>query len=69
MKKEIEKLIILNTIRSIQISLLQEKKRGLIINEDIINNILSDIENADIGERADDEYQKEKDEDAMEDSK
>ena len=69
MNKEIEKLIVKNTIRDIQIAILKEKQRGLIINEDIINDILSDIENADIGDRADYEYQREKDKDAMDDNK
>ncbi|HCR36341.1 TPA: hypothetical protein DIU22_04880 [Candidatus Woesebacteria bacterium] len=69
MDKEIKKLIIINTIRDIQLSLLKEKQKGLIINEDIVNDILFNIENAEIGDRADEEYQKEKDEDAMEDSK
>ena len=69
MNKEIEILIKKNTIRDIQIAILKEKQRGMIINEDIINDILSDIENAEIGDRADEEYQKEKDGKAMEDSK
>jgi len=62
MNKEIEKLIVKNTIREIQIAILKEKQEGMIINENIINEILSNIENADIGDRADIEYQREKDE-------
>ena len=69
MNDEIKKLIIKNTIRDIQIAMLTEKQKGMIINEEIINNILTDIENADIGDRADEEFQKEKDAKAIEDSK
>ena len=69
MNKEIEKLIAKNTIRDIQLALLKEKQKGMIINEEIINEILSNIENSDMGDRADIEYQREKDEDAMDDNK
>ena len=41
---EIEKLIIKSTIRSIQLALLKRKDEGMIINEDIINEILFEIE-------------------------
>lgn len=39
-----KRLIILNTIRDIQIAMLRKRKEGLIINEEIINEILLDIE-------------------------
>lgn len=44
MQKEIRKLIELNLIRDIQIKILKQKEEGMIINEEIINEILRDLE-------------------------
>jgi len=65
MNNELKKMVAINTILQVRIAIIIEKNKGMIVNEDIINDILLDIENADIGDRADEEYQKEKDEDAM----
>jgi len=40
----LENLIKLNIIRDIQISILKKKEEGMIISEEIINEILFDIE-------------------------
>ena len=44
MENRIKYLIIKKTIRDIQIALLKEKEKGMIINEEIINEILAEIE-------------------------
>ncbi len=42
--KKLENLIIKNTIRDIQIRMLKQEEKGLIINRDIMNEILADVE-------------------------
>ena len=50
MDKKIRSLIVKNVIRDIQLKLLKQKDEGMIINEQVINEILAEIEEAEIDE-------------------